>query len=196
MDLARSYAGAWFQDRWTILGRRLRPMTIGHGLVLARLNNFWTPFSVRQDSPTRLDLVQGLYVCSRCWRRAVAGLQRRGTGLIWRYWDWCLRICGSAHELVALAGWNQYYSDQLSTPRLWIKPDSSGKSKAPILAVVAGFCMRRCGATLHDVLDCEIRPALWHMAAYADATGSVELYDPADDAWLAAANQADPTPET
>lgn len=177
LNTAAQYASTVFPDGYTVLGVRLRPMTIGHALLLTRIGSPLAPFAAPAGrDPTLQDLVIALWVCSRPCSAAASGLQRSRTGWWMRLREWSVRWAYWRRIDRALHGWVAYMRACCSGPMLWVKQDSA-PSKVPILQTLLLHRQHRMGESRAAAMETPVAVALWDLAAYAVGTGAVDLVD-------------------
>lgn len=159
MDLDGQYASAMFADRWTVLGLRLMPLTIGQATLLHRVGSPAAESS-RVDGLSLGDLVVGAWVCSRPhdqarmdrWMTAVR-LSMLGWRWGWRGW-WLQRARFAA-----------YLNDSWKGPRLWKREDEGRPANVPTVQMLKLHRMARLGASEAEALLTPVRVALWDLAA-------------------------------
>lgn len=165
-----SYATAHFPRGTVVAGIRLRPLSLGHALLLARLGCPLIPGGSARV-PKRGDVATLLWVCSRPWRRAVVALGG------WRSRLWRAFVAGRLlqnHEETVVAA-QSYLRDQISGPEATPSKTGGGTLHAPTLAIlkVAGMC--ELGLTEEEVLDRPMGLTVWETMVAAERRGDVEL---------------------
>jgi hypothetical protein len=180
MTLADQYARAVWPDPVKILGRTLRPYCIGHALLLHRVGNSFvsegTTRAEGQDISGIGDLLEALWVCSRPWQEAVAGLRKRRTRWLLRFWDWQLRKPSAAMAVVsAEVQLRRYFADAWRPPDRWDKGHDVSKTGAPILASLKVILMGVFHVSEEKALSWTVSAALWDTAAWNEFEGSVQL---------------------
>lgn len=179
--LARQYAEALWPDEWQVLGIWLKPMTIGHALLLTRVGNPFAPFAEIHRPATGVDLAQALWICSR---DQVAAARRLGNALC-RLW---MRLCVARFALAGVKGralswlaWHGYLDAQQTPPPFWIRSDSDPRySQAPLLALLVQHRCMRCGDNLSSALGFGLRLAFLDFAVWSESQGAIELKQPGD----------------
>jgi hypothetical protein len=81
VDCNVNYAKDHFPDRWRIFGIRLLPFAVGHKLILQAIES---PLVTLERKPEIGDLVAALWVCSRPYSEARAGIVQR-LPIMWRW---------------------------------------------------------------------------------------------------------------
>lgn len=189
MTLAASYALAVLPQRFTVLGQILEPFTLGHALLLTRLESPFAPFSDHAAAPADSDgvgeLVAAIWVCAQPWRHAAKHLASRRTRWLMRGWQWQLNWGKLAR---ASALFQAYLVESTRGPRTFAK-DTDSQLRSPSIAVIRVLLANAFGLTPDQSLDTPLAAALWDLAAYQELKGNVELVDPVRAAALEAARQ-------
>lgn len=179
--LARQFAEAVWPDRWTVLGVRLQPMSIGHALLLHRLGNGFAPYGREGGKEAGLsDLVLAVYVCSLPAGTAAARLEG---GMPWklRWWLWSLTWMTTRGTLPVLGVATQigqmrsYVAAQATGPRAWIKKSEGRPYGAPFLAQVVATLLADLGVGWESALGMPLGLALWLCETRWEANGQLEL---------------------
>ncbi len=177
MSLADQYACALLPDRWRVLGVRLQPLTVGHGIVLARLHSPFTPFSCRPSAHLG-DLLLALFACGRPWARGWAALGSRKASLFLRLWAWQILRRAESDSIIGSAAdaFGAYVHAHCAGPRVWEK-DGAGASAAnsPVLCTLKIGLQEHFGRSEAEALDTLISAALWELYCYAEQHGGLQL---------------------
>lgn len=131
-----------------------------------------------------------LWICSRSWRSAVAGMGGR-FAQVWR----CF-VAGRvlARETLVLQQVRAYLDRELQGPAIKPQGGGSGRLYSPTLALIKVAAMVDLGMPEEEVLDRPLRLTLWEVAVASERRGDVQLA-PSLDAFqflLAAAKAANP----
>jgi len=191
---SQRYAAVLFPDRWRILGVPLLPLTLGHALLLDRLElgSAGAPREQGRSLPATTmpdigDLLLCLWVCSRAWDRAAAHLQRRRTRCALKLWAWQMRLTSRARLdaglTAAWAQWQAYLAAAWDAPSVWER-DKSAASSAPLLQVLKVTLMSRLGHSAQSALDTPLTVALWDICCFWETKGHIEWVSPDIDAAL------------
>lgn len=98
-------------QRVRCLGVQLRPLSLGHVLVLRVLGN-----SFVTDAPTAMDLPVAAFVLAHGWRENLRKLRRPGrVGRLMRWWGFLTRRMNKGEEARAL---HAYIAEQMALPEL------------------------------------------------------------------------------
>jgi len=92
--------------RHTVCGVPLRPMTVGHARLLDALD-LWSP-----DNPG--EVLLAAFVCSMPHAEARRWMDRRGFGLLMRFWRW--RLGNRWDWLASIRTWREYVIYHMEEP--------------------------------------------------------------------------------
>lgn len=151
-----------------VLGLRLRTITVGHTLLLHRLES---PVA-RGGQFTIGELLLAAYVLSRPWEKAAESLRSPFRRLrFWALTKYVLPECDIQKDHAALMSWVSDRDDSLSV----LRDNGDGKAlEAPgIERLLLTLC--RCGLTADDSLDLPMQDAERIALCWAEANGNVEL---------------------
>lgn len=176
------YARTIFPEVPVVGGVRLMPLSIGHALLLQRVGSPFVPPDRPAASPAISsgdigDLALALYVCSRHWSTAAAGLSGWRSALWIRWWS-CRRM---GREAVDWCQFAAYWQDAWKGPGFTLIESGSGRRGAGSMHVLMITQRIQYGASRNDALSTPVLEALWDHAAYLDERGSIRLTDAVDD---------------
>lgn len=164
-----------------VLGLRLQPYTLGHAILLHKLESSL----VRGSAITEEDVAIACYVLSTPWRKSAANLRSWSRRL--EFWLWArLKFRGVdwAKECGTLTEW-------MSGERENLRPMISGKSKrlscpAPERALLM---LTGAGVPAEDALDIPVHDAERLALTWAESNGHCEVWGDWHDAAKAAAQE-------
>lgn len=176
MSAEPSFARALLPDRHTAAGVRLRPLSLGHALLLQRLGS---PLAARPLSGSQGQsgsdfgrLAQAVCLCSRPWRAAWALVDTRRE----RWWlAWHVRRFARAGEgfVAAVLAWHAEAWPEIP---LWRDTSRTGKARgADLLHVLVLTERKHLGLSLEAALDVPLAAALWDHAAHWEDEGSTTI---------------------
>lgn len=177
-----SYPKSVFPDKWRCTGLPLVTHSLGHSMLLSRLEN---PLAGRPPAGPRVvgrgDLLQALMICTRDWRRAVAMLDTpwEKAWLSWR--SIRLQERGMEGALVEIHAYLLSAWPEID----WWSP-TAGHTRslgADLLQSLIGQ-QRSTGLTLQEALDVPVAIALWDLAAAAEKDGAISICGDKDKAIL------------
>jgi len=163
MDLRRAYAETVWPGQWTIFGLQLRPLSLGHALLLRRLG--------LEDKDTDQTL-QAIWLCHHDWRKAsqiaFRSLSIRGqlwlhSRLVWAY----LRPNLALQECLA---WSEYLQESWSVPQLTTSGNGSAAG-APDLLQLKVLLQGSLGYRHAEAMGMPVAQAIWECAAYSESQG-------------------------
>lgn len=165
-----------------VLGVPLQPLTLGHVVLLKRLQSPLAPFrSGLREAPGLGDLLLAIYVCSRDFAKAGRAVLRT-TPLLLRWWFIKARITLLLRPSVsweveeAIADFRRYVAEHSSPPPLWITArDNDGESDAPTELLLLRQLIQFCRQTESQAMAAPLRFAIWHLAAHWERLGQVEF---------------------
>lgn len=183
MDPQLQYATVAFPDARRVLGVRLLPLSVGHALLLDRIQSPFAPYRAYAltELPGFGDVVEALWILSR--PASIAAEQRvslRGKATIaawtirarlsarFQPWRW-FTVADAAERLLRIA------RDARTGPTLWVKEGSDKPQGAPFLASLKVTLMRFFRCTEREALDYPLRRALWDTSVWWEMHGSGEI---------------------
>lgn len=158
-----------------VLRMRLRPYSIGHELLLRRLES---PF-ISGGGVGIADLIHAVLICSLDYRHGLKALEcGTGTRLFMRLWRVTIWTLNAPAEIQAF---EDYREDGLWCPDLKI-PTVGRDINSPRLFRLMGSLMADFGFTEEAALNCPIAKANAYFCARGDENGTVDLFSPRDQA--------------
>ena len=162
-------------DEWQILGVRLKPLSLGHLILLHRYESAF----VVGGLPTVGDLVMSVMICSRTFEDAReligSGQWKRETKKL----EKALKVCDD--EKARFQWFVEYMEEGLDGPKLWTKEGSSNKAfGAPPEQVVKVALMSQLGLSETEVLNRPFSLCLWDMATLSEMNGGARIYSQRD----------------
>ena len=193
------YHLACHPDPVTILGVRVRPFTLGHAHLLARMES---PFIADGEDgepqpPAIGDVVLGVEICQRDYAAACAFLEQDNAARIIektaRKW---LKRNRAEDDVSPISEFIHYISHAAQGPRFWVEQKQAAKSGADWLQSLK-LGLLKTGRSVAEAMDTPLGEAMWDYAAYWESEGAVKLHTDSDDALLEAVKQAKagPCPE-
>lgn len=179
MTNVEGYAAAHLPDTWRIMGQRLQPVTIGHGLLLQRVGSPWMPFStlpVAGSVPPLGDLLLALWILAQPWRKAVARLPQRRCRWVLKAWElqavWLSEATLTRHGDRLRA----FMEASIAPPAMWSGKGSAGpRSQAPTLATLKVQIQSSLHIGNEAALDTPIAVALWDLLTHAEGKGAIQF---------------------
>lgn len=168
--MLRQYAAAMLPDTRRVLGRVMEPMSLGHTLLLARLNS---PFVVKQETiPLLGDLRLGMLVCSRPYDRAVKAVSGR---FAWVRL-YAMRV-GMKHIVEGMKQFAAYVQASRSMPDSFDAERTPGgwQLRTPFLLQVKIALQTDFKMSEREALNAPLGKALWEFMALAEMKGQKRL---------------------
>ena len=157
-----------------VMGLRLVPFSVGHSLVLHRLQS---PLVVGGEVG-RSELMQGVLICSQPVAEALKTMRSPFRGLAFKLW---------AKKTVKLSfdvefeKWNNWMAGQSTAPEILTKPGGKKCLAMPWPERMLACCLDL-GLTEDTVLSMPIGDAERLVLAKAETHGDVELWSPKEEA--------------
>jgi len=171
------YANALWPDPVRCCGIRLRPLTLGHALLLQRIGS---PFAREDGAGAGLgDLIAAVYVCSRSWRRAARGLNRPRWFGLWARWMAFRRWKREARDA---ADWAAYLRASWSAPKTWRGKDTTGVRGIDVLQLLVVTQRIRFGKPLEEALETPVAIAIMDHLESLEGGGALRVWGSRDDA--------------
>jgi hypothetical protein len=162
-------------EGWQILGERLKPLSLGHLILLHRYESAFVVGGI----PTEADLVMSVLICSRTYEDAVDLIDSGQFSKEGRKLDKALKICD---DVESRCGWfNDYIMEGLDGPKLWQKEENKGKTLgAPPEQVIKCSLMSKLGLSESEVLNRPFSLSLWDVATLSEMDGNLRIYTDKD----------------
>lgn len=173
-------------DVTVCLGTRLRPFSLGAWKLLKRLES---PFVRPGVMPSKSDLLEAVFVCSRKFEEAYYGTNDPARK--WAYF-FGTAFMSRCRFLRACAIMQQHIDNGLNWPRLGPKQNNSDghECQSPFLQVLLVHSLTKLNQRREDVLDQPLALTYWLYATAAEMTGQASLCTRAMSEELAAARAA------
>lgn len=174
MSLDVQFAATLFADTPVIAGAWLRPLTLGHALLLTRLESPLMPGNDRDV--TIADLALALEVCRRPWPAAVRAMQRGRRARAWLAWR-ALRLhwLDTEDVLTATRTFLAWLQGQWRGPNTFSEPTDGQGSDAPVLAALLASCMSELNLSEAGALALPVVRAQWLLALQGERQGLCKI---------------------
>lgn len=161
------FAAARYPDRHRILGRTLKPLALGHIMLLARLKHPLVTGNGRYDEAA---VALGVAICSCQADKVHQKVDGRLFGLRVFYLGILARFARQSFGALA-----HYLTRGCTGPRLWSKGDAGKKSSMPMWVCVL-ICLRRdLGMSESEAMRIPLAEALWLCSGIWESNGGVEV---------------------
>ena len=151
-----------------LLGRKLKPLTIGHLLLLERFDCLPTH--------ERDQLVLAILIASHNHDEVLPLFEDRFWDLRMRVWRWRL---GKFDWMEKFQLWDDYFQRSMATPCAISKKDSDALSNSatPFLQHLKCTLQAKLGYSPTEVLNTPYSQAIWDYYTFHEMEGSVDIAD-------------------
>jgi hypothetical protein len=178
-----------------ILGLRLRPLALGHVILLKGYDCAFTADEARQA--TIEDLILGLVVCSQTVEDATALLDGLDDPVPWysrlnrsqkelRRWGRTVRRAIKRDKAFSVferfSMFQRYIEEGSKLPRFWVLKEETGPVTAPWYQNVKLSLMSQLGYTESQALNIPLRVAFQDYFRHAESCGTLRLYSDQENA--------------
>jgi len=184
--LSESYYEAALPEPFTILGLRLRPLSMGHLIILNRIGS---PFVCDTEKLTGLgDLAVACLICSKTYQEGAAllsdtdlpvALYRWGRRLTKPHW-WSKRREIDLQEKFSLFA--DYIKSATEIPEHYWTQDGGSSVEAPMAQTVKVQLLMKTSLTESELLDRPWRLCLWDMLTIRAMEGQLRFIDGIEEA--------------
>ncbi len=183
-------------DEWTVLGHRLRPLSLGHAILLQALDS---PFATWLKDPpktvTVYDVLLAVEVCRRPWPAARRWLTSRAWPwhMKWRHIRWALWWRNDTIEQIVLrekAGQLYEYSAYWNQGPECNTTSDGRMAGAPHLRRLFTFLVSHMHMSESQALGTTVADAVWHFCVYWEMNGTLQIGNDVDRALVKAAEAA------
>lgn len=172
-----SYAHTVLQGTRRVAGCRLLPLSVGHALLLERMQSPFQPGA--QQVATAADCALLLLVCSRSFSRAKRLVNSwRCKPLLWALWLLLVfRTAPARRHLLA------YVSEAWTGPDVWVDRGGRPSGGGALMVIINTLCSRL-GVQYEEALDRPLRQAVWDVCAYWAQDGAMHFMSPEEAALM------------
>lgn len=167
------FAEALLPDTHVVLGVKLRPLSVGHVLMLVRLGSPLVGIGNRKPDPA--DIALAVLVCSMDWRT----LKRRVGG-----WGFRARLailtCFAAVRILPIVQWQKYFADGTKRPKSWSVGGKGKTGGLPFWVWVFTTVAREYRYAEDDAMDMPCAFAIWLATVAVERAGQIELASQAE----------------
>lgn len=184
-DQARHFYESAIPEPFTILGLRLRPLSLGHLILLNRAES---AFVTGQGAVGLDDLAFAVLICSRTYEDGIAALDDPDLPI--ELWRWGRRLTGQAGWL----GWlpwrykpidlkekvglfSSYMAEGLKCPGYYADQAKATPIDAPSYQVVKAVLLSKLNLTESEILNRPWRLCLWDFLTIRAVEGQLNFVD-------------------
>lgn len=158
--MADAFHEAAIPEPWTILGIRLRPLSLGHIIILNRIES---PFVFPGREPAVNDLITGILLCSMTYEQGASALD--DPSLPRQIRKWGRKVCrkvgwrgfiGLTEEInwaEKASMFAEYLKDGMRTPDFQYDPEKAKDVEAPAHQIVKVALLSKTNLTEQEILD-------------------------------------------
>lgn len=167
MSLESEYLKAVIPHQARILGQRLRPLSLGHIMMLTR---YQSPFVTGDRQPQFGDLCFAIWVCKRDWKELIKGMSDSSFKKEVRFLYWFGKFRNWKKSTVVYV---QYLSKALKQPELFFnKVEGSKPTSMNNLHYMKIILMSKLFKTMEEAMDTPFGEAVYDIAALGEGEGS------------------------
>ena len=167
MGLESDYLKAVIPPQARVLGQRLKPLSLGHMMVLTR---YGSPFVTGDRQPMFGDLCFAIWVCKRNWRELMQGLADMAFTKEMRFLRWMGRL---RNKLKAMMTFVDYLTKAMNEPSLFFnKIDNQKPVSMNNLHYLKVALMSKLHMSKEQAMDTPFGEAIFDMAAIGESEGA------------------------
>ncbi len=163
-----SYVKAIKPETFRVLGKTLKPFSIGHEFLLILTGNAFS--SESKSEPTIEDLTQAIWICSHSPLNPAFGWK-------FKFWLWILRRAGVFDESEKHALFIRYLSHYRHCPEFLRKNDPSGPSDVPFEQHLKVYMQVNFGWSSDQALTAPYNQVIWDYMTHLEMQGSIQIVD-------------------
>lgn len=186
--MSHAFYQAAIPDAWEILGVKLRPFSLGHVILLHRIDS---PFVSRtlSDHPTFDDLALSVLICSESYEKAVECLDYPHLPRVLRSWAdrltgmdrWTVRMGLRKARIIDFLQpaieFSNYIREHSKIPDYDFNPADFSEMHCPEVQMVKVTLMREMGFSESELLDRSWGLCLWDYVVLRAQDGKVKMID-------------------
>lgn len=155
-------------ERTTLLGLELKPLTIGHCLLLDRFD------CVNVQDPD--SLVMAVLICSDDHEKFQSVIESRWLDWQLKIWRWRL---GKVDWLEKIQLWHEYFDGQSKPPLTVSLQDGKGMagSGTPFMQHLKTYLQAKLNYSPSEALNAQVGMALWDYYSHAEIEGNIRVVD-------------------
>jgi hypothetical protein len=167
VSLENDYLKAVIPHQARVLGQRLKPLSLGHMMVLSR---YGSPFVTGDRQPMFGDLCFSIWVCKRNWQGLMRGLSDSSFKKEVRFLWWMGKFRNKGKAILVFV---QYLSKAMQQPSLFYnKVDGAKPTSMNNLQYMKIVLMRKLHKTSEQAMDTPFGEIVYDLAALGEGEGS------------------------
>ena len=166
MGLESDYLKAVIPPQARVLGQRLKPLSLGHMMVLSR---YGSPFVTGDRQPQFGDLCFAIWVCKKDWRQLMEGIANMDLKGDFRF----LRVMGwFKNQSKSMVAFVEYLTQSVKEPNLFFNKVEGGKpTSMNNLHYLKIVLMQKLNKTAEQAMNTPFGEAVFDLAAIGEAEG-------------------------
>ena len=164
------YSQAAIPDPYVILGLKLRPLSLGHYLLMSRFDVAFVASEER--NATFDDLILGVLICSMGYDDFLRFMESKNFRREIAAWGRKIGLFDPVEKIVLF---NQYIREGSKAPLYWIEKEGRNNSGAHWTHALKTTLVSKCGYTNSEALNAPLSQALSDYFQYAESEGFVRL---------------------
>ena len=166
MSLENDYLKAVIPPQARVLGQRLKPLSLGHMMVLSR---YGSPFVTGERQPMFGDLCFAVWVCKKDWGQLMEGIASMGFKKDIRFLRFMGWFRSHGKSMVMLA---EYLGQAMREPSLFFNKVEGGRpTSMNNLHYIKIVLMQKLNKTAEQAMDTPFGEAVYDLAAVGEAEG-------------------------
>ena len=166
MSLQSDYLKAVLPNHARILGQRLRPLSLGHIVILTR---YGSPFLTGDRQPMFGDLCFAVWACKRTWEQCKEGIAASSYKRDIRFLKW-VSAFKNKHRAIVL--FSKYLANSLQEPELFYNKVDNGKPTSMAhLQYMKIVLVTKMHKTVSEAMDTAFAEAIYDLAAIGEGEG-------------------------
>lgn len=166
-----AYLQAAVPEPFRILGKRLKPFSLGHKILLQRFGSNFAEGS--QETPGYADLILSVFICSLTYSQALAALSSCWLMLRLKLWGMFWRRFDVGEKILLF---HRYVTEQTNEPEYWvIKPGEETDSGIPWTQFLKVRMRQDFGESESGALDTPYQIALLNFLTHLEGKGIIRV---------------------
>tara|TARA_R110000765_G_scaffold418301_2_gene521676 strand:- start:990 stop:1592 length:603 start_codon:yes stop_codon:yes gene_type:complete len=166
VPLENDYLKAVIPPQARVLGQRLKPLSLGHMMVLSR---YGSPFVTGDRQPQFGDLCFAVWVCQKDWRQLMEGIANMDLKGDFRF----LKIMGwFKNQGKSMVTFAEYLTQSVKEPTLFFNKVEGGKpTSMNNLHYLKIVLMQKLNKTAEQAMNTPFGEAVYDLAAVGESEG-------------------------
>src|SRR5688572_1727774 len=168
-------------EPFTILKLRLRPYSLGHIILLHRVESSFVTGITPSPAELLTDLITSVFICSQTYEEAIRALDNPKLPKFMRRWE---RRLGRFDLSIKAKEFVEYIQAHSASPLFKVEEGKTRPNACPLVQSVKISLLCETNLTETEILNRSWSLCLWDFVSIMARTGKVDIMDPAkvDDA--------------